>query len=75
MLNKPFAETGPFRAEVLKLFASPTHQRKGIAKLQMVKLEEVARKEGRTLLVCRRLPYRRNMIRDVPICSLMPGCD
>jgi GNAT superfamily N-acetyltransferase len=51
MLNKPFAETGPFRAEVLKLFTSLNHRRKGIAKRLMVRLEEVARKEERTLLV------------------------
>lgn len=58
MLNKPFAETGPFRADVLKLFTSPNYRRKGVAKRLMVKLEEVARREERTLLVCRQLPCR-----------------
>lgn len=52
VLHKPIAETGPFRADVLKLFISPDHRRKGLAKKLMVKLEEVARREGRTLLAC-----------------------
>lgn len=51
VLYKPESETGPFRADVLKLFTSPEHRRKGIAKRLMVKLEEVARGNGRTLLM------------------------
>jgi len=51
VLHKPMAETGPFRAEVLKLFVSPEHRKKGLAKRLMVKLEEVARREERTLLM------------------------
>jgi hypothetical protein len=38
------------RAEVLKLLVHPTARRRGIARLLMVALEDVARSEGRTLL-------------------------
>jgi GNAT superfamily N-acetyltransferase len=48
----PVSETGTFRDIVEKLLVSPEHRRKGIAKVLMLKLEEIARVEGRTLLVC-----------------------
>jgi len=51
MLGKPFAETGPFRGSVEKLLVLPEHRKKGFARALMVKLEEVARAEGRGLLV------------------------
>lgn len=50
-LEKPFSETGPFRASVQKLLVSPKYRRRGIARILMAKLEEVAREEGRTLIV------------------------
>jgi GNAT superfamily N-acetyltransferase len=68
MLNMPFVETRPFRAEVLKLFTSPNHRRKGIAKRLMVKLEEVARKEGTTLLVCRHNALQKTRLERLPLC-------
>ena len=45
-------ETGRFRGEVQKLIVSPQHRRKGIARKMMGKTEEVAKSEGRSLLVC-----------------------
>jgi ribosomal protein S18 acetylase RimI-like enzyme len=51
MLGKPFAETGPFRGSVDKLLVLPEHWKKGFARALMLKLEEVARAEGRGLLV------------------------
>ena len=51
MLLMPVTETGPFRGIVEKLLVSPEHRRKGIAKRVMMRLEEVAREENRTLLV------------------------
>ena len=53
MLEKPVTETGPFRGNVEKLLVSPNHRRKGVGRGLMMKLEEEARKEGRTLLVSR----------------------
>ena len=50
-LSLPFSETGPFRAGVEKLLVSPEHRQKGVMKSLMLKLEEVARSKGRTLLV------------------------
>lgn len=47
MLATPFSQTGPFRAEIEKLFVSPLHRRRGIAKAMMIKLEEVALQNGR----------------------------
>ena len=47
----PVAETGPFRGEVEKLLVSPKFRRRGVARRLMWKVEEVAREEGRTLLV------------------------
>lgn len=46
-LYKPESETGPFRAELEKLFTSPSHRRKGIARLIIRELERVAREDGR----------------------------
>jgi GNAT superfamily N-acetyltransferase len=51
-LAMPISETGPFRGYVEKLIVVHEHRRKGIAKALMLKMEEAALKEGRTLLVC-----------------------
>ena len=51
MLGKPFAETGPFRGSVEKLLVLPEHRKKGFARALMLKLEEIAKAEGRGLLV------------------------
>jgi GNAT superfamily N-acetyltransferase len=51
MLGMPFAQTGQFRGIGEKLLVAPEHRNKGMAKKLMAKLEEVARKEGRLLLV------------------------
>jgi GNAT superfamily N-acetyltransferase len=51
MLDKPQSQTVPHTAWVEKLLVLPEWRRKGITKRMMLKLEEVARKEGRTLLV------------------------
>jgi ribosomal protein S18 acetylase RimI-like enzyme len=40
----------PHRAEVTKMLVHPDSQRRGIARALMVRLEEVARARGRTLL-------------------------
>ena len=50
--GKLTTETGPFRADVLKLLVSPKHRNQGIARRVMTKLEEVAFKTGVPLLVC-----------------------
>ena len=50
-LNKPVTESGPFRAHVQRLFVSPDFRRQGIARKMMMKLEEVAKVQGRTYLV------------------------
>jgi ribosomal protein S18 acetylase RimI-like enzyme len=50
-LAMPVSETGPFRGYVEKLIVVHEHRRKGIAKALMLKMEEAALKEGRTLLV------------------------
>jgi GNAT superfamily N-acetyltransferase len=51
MLDKPQSQTVPHTAWIEKLLVLPEWRRKGITKRMMVRLEEVARKEGRTLLV------------------------
>ncbi|KAN0104640.1 acyl-CoA N-acyltransferase [Hyaloscypha variabilis] len=51
MLDKPQSQTVPHTAWVEKLLVLPEWRRKGITKRMMVRLEEVARKEGRTLLM------------------------
>lgn len=51
MLSKPYWETGPFRGYVEKLLVSPLCRRVGVARALMLKVEEVAREKGRTLLV------------------------
>lgn len=51
MLSYPWSQTGPFRAEVLKLMVSPRFRRRGVARRVMGVLEEVARAKGRMLLV------------------------
>lgn len=50
-LYKPNSETGPFRAEVEKLFTSPNHRRKGVARSVMRELERCARGDGRWSLL------------------------
>ena len=50
-LAMPVSETGPFRGYVEKLLVVPEHRQKGIARALMLKLEEAALTEGRTLLV------------------------
>ena len=51
MLAMPESETGPFRGGVEKLLVSPRWREKGVARRVMVMLEELAKKEGRGLLV------------------------
>ncbi|KAG4440156.1 hypothetical protein IFR05_004365 [Cadophora sp. M221] len=51
MLDMPESETGPFRGGVEKLLVSPRWREKGIARRVMRKLEEIARREGRGLLM------------------------
>jgi GNAT superfamily N-acetyltransferase len=51
MLDKPQTKTVPHTAWVEKLLVSPEWRRKGATKRMMAKLEQVARSEGRTLLV------------------------
>ncbi|KIW33447.1 uncharacterized protein PV07_00299 [Cladophialophora immunda] len=46
-LATPFSQTGPFRALVQKLFVSPLHRRRGIARQLMARLEGVAVGLGR----------------------------
>lgn len=41
-LFSPMSQTGPFRGRVEKLFTSPFHRQKGIAKIVMTKLEQIA---------------------------------
>ncbi|KIW90941.1 uncharacterized protein Z519_08724 [Cladophialophora bantiana CBS 173.52] len=50
-LATPFSQTGPFRGLVEKLFVSPLHRRRGIAKQMMAKLESVAMGLGRWSLM------------------------
>lgn len=45
------AETGPFRAGVELLLVDPAFRRRGVARRLMERLEEVAREDGRSLLV------------------------
>lgn len=47
VLATPFSQTGPFRGLVEKLFTSPFHRKKGIARAVMKKLEDVAWEMGR----------------------------
>ena len=51
MLDKPQTQTVPHTAWIEKLLVAPEWRRKGVTKRMMVKLEEVARNEGRLLLV------------------------
>jgi GNAT superfamily N-acetyltransferase len=51
MLDKPQTQTVPHTAWVEKLLVSPEWRRKGVTKNMLGKLEDVARKEGRLLLV------------------------
>lgn len=50
-LVTPITQTGPFRGVVEKLFTSPLHRKKGIARAVMKKLEEVAWDLGRWSLL------------------------
>ena len=47
----PETGTGPFRSEVQRLFISPEHRYKGVARRVMKQLEEVAREKKRELIV------------------------
>jgi len=51
MLGKPWSQTGPFRGYIEKLIVSSRYRQQGIAKRLMKKLEEVARSDGRILLM------------------------
>ena len=51
VLAKPDAETGPFRGEIQKFFASPNHRQKGVGKALMRELERLARGDGRWSLL------------------------
>jgi GNAT superfamily N-acetyltransferase len=51
MLDKTQTQTVPHTAWIEKLLVIPEWRRKGVTKKMMTKLEEVARKEGRWLLV------------------------
>jgi GNAT superfamily N-acetyltransferase len=51
MLDKPQTQTVPHTSWVEKLLVLPEWRRKGVTKRMMLKLEEVAKVEGRTLLV------------------------
>ncbi|KAE9363651.1 acyl-CoA N-acyltransferase [Stipitochalara longipes BDJ] len=51
MLDKPQSQTVPHTAWVEKLLVLPEWRRKGVTKRMMVRLEEVAKKAGRTLLM------------------------
>lgn len=50
-LSKPLSETGPFRGIVEKLFTSPMHRRKGVARMVMRELERLARQDRRWSLM------------------------
>lgn len=50
-LSKLLSETGPFRGIVEKLLVSPSFRRRGVTTALMLKLEEIAKAEGRPLLV------------------------
>lgn len=51
VLSMAWSQTGPFRAEVLKLMVHPEFRRRGVARRVMGMLEDVARERGRGLLV------------------------
>lgn len=46
-LVEPITETGPMRSLVEKLFTSPLHRRKGVARTVMRELERLAKEHGR----------------------------
>lgn len=50
-LKLDMSDTGPFRADVVKLMVGPDFRRRGIARNLLRTLEEKAREIGRTLLV------------------------
>ena len=50
-LLMPVTETGPMRGEVQRLFVSPWHRKKGVARMMMKRLEELAWEEGRWSLM------------------------
>ncbi|KAG9229764.1 acetyltransferase [Amylocarpus encephaloides] len=51
MLSAPYMQTAPFRGGVEKLLVAPSWRKRGIAKAMMGMLEEVARREGKELLL------------------------
>ena len=52
MLARDPTETGQFRGDIRYLLVSPEHRRKGIAARLMTRLEEIAKAEACTKLVC-----------------------
>ena len=64
MLHMNPTETGAFRGEVQKLIVSPQHRQKKVARKLMAKVEEVARAQGTTLLVCFPIIEETVVIRD-----------
>lgn len=51
ILDMPWSQIRPFRANVEKLMISPKFRRRGIARSLMDELEEMAKEKGKTLLV------------------------
>jgi GNAT superfamily N-acetyltransferase len=71
VLASQASETGPFRGSVEKLLVSPRYRRRGIARLLMSKLEEVARVRGTTLLVRTDDCFSRGLAKtDYTLCRL-----
>jgi GNAT superfamily N-acetyltransferase len=70
-LRMPSSETEPFKGLVEKLLVSPARRRAGVAHVLMRKLEDVARENGKSMLV------GAELCRAVPSCSaasfLFPG--
>ena len=62
VLSMAWSQTGPFRAEVLKLMVHPNFRRRGVARRVMGMLEGVAKEKGRGMLVS-----NRNFIPSVPV--------
>ncbi|KAJ3180070.1 hypothetical protein HDU87_002294 [Geranomyces variabilis] len=50
-LSLAYQENAQHRADVVKLMVHPDYQRRGIGALLMAAMEDVARREGRTLLI------------------------
>ncbi|KAI8594068.1 N-acetyltransferase GCN5 [Geranomyces variabilis] len=50
-LSLAYQENAPHRADVVKLMVHPDYQRRGIGAVLMATMEDVARREGRRLLI------------------------